>query len=85
MRNITVCIPDEIYLQARICAARSGLSVSALVRRFFESLLELPAPLCGYSIFDSALFRNVEAEWLFSQEKATLHRAAMSICESKML
>jgi hypothetical protein len=44
MRNITVCIPDEIYLQARICAARSGLSVSALVRRFFESLLELPAP-----------------------------------------
>ena len=47
MRNITVCIPDEIYRQARICAAHRGLSVSALVRRFLESLLEWPSPAEG--------------------------------------
>ena len=44
MRNITVSIPEEIYRQARICAAHSDLSVSALVRKFLESLLELPSP-----------------------------------------
>jgi hypothetical protein len=51
-----------------------------------------------YSIFDSALYRNRKAEWLFPdrgpcgrvlvrgvEEKATLYAAVMSICESKML
>ena len=28
-----------------------------------------------YSGFDSALYRNREAEWLFLKEKATLHDA----------
>jgi hypothetical protein len=27
----------------------------------------------SYSVFDSALYRNLNAEWLFPQEKATLH------------
>ena len=49
MRNITVCIPDETYRQARICAARRGLSVSALVRKFFHSLLELPSTPYAYN------------------------------------
>jgi hypothetical protein len=39
----------------------------------------------GYSIFDSALYGNQETEWLFPQEKATLHDFVTSICESKML
>jgi hypothetical protein len=26
-----------------------------------------------YSVFDSALYRNPEAQWHFSQENATLH------------
>ena len=47
MRNNNVCIPDEIYRHARLCAARSYLSVSALVRKFFESLLELPSGRYG--------------------------------------
>jgi hypothetical protein len=38
-----------------------------------------------YSIFDSALYRNRDAEWLFPQEKATLHDLQTSTCESKML
>jgi hypothetical protein len=38
-----------------------------------------------YSIFDSALYRNPEAEWLFPQEKATSHDLQMSTSESKML
>jgi hypothetical protein len=39
----------------------------------------------SYSIFDSALYRNRDAEWLFPQEKATLHDLKTSTCESKML
>jgi hypothetical protein len=38
MKNITVTVPDEIYLIARVHAARQGASVSALVRQFRESL-----------------------------------------------
>ncbi len=38
MKNITVTVPDEIYLIARVHAARQGASVSALVRQFLESL-----------------------------------------------
>jgi plasmid stability protein len=34
MKNITVSIPDEIYREARVSAARRGTSVSALVRDF---------------------------------------------------
>jgi hypothetical protein len=39
----------------------------------------------GYSIFDSGIYRNHAAEWLFPQEKATLHEFSMAACESKML
>jgi hypothetical protein len=42
MRHITVCVTDEIYHHARLCAARRDLSVSALVRKYFESLRESP-------------------------------------------
>jgi len=42
MKNITVTIPDEIYLTARISAARRSTSVSALVRQFLESLDDDP-------------------------------------------
>ena len=42
MRNITVCVTGEVYRHARLCAARSDFSVSALVRKYFESLRELP-------------------------------------------
>jgi hypothetical protein len=38
-----------------------------------------------YSIFDSVLYRNLEARRLFPQEKAPLHDLKMSTSESKML
>jgi len=38
MRHITLCVTDEIYRRARISAAFAGVSVSAMVREFFESL-----------------------------------------------
>ncbi len=38
MKNITVVVADESYLQARIWAARRQTSVSALVRRRREDL-----------------------------------------------
>jgi hypothetical protein len=44
MKNITVTVPDEVYLFARVHAARQGTSVSALVRRFLESLDEQSFP-----------------------------------------
>jgi hypothetical protein len=34
-----------------------------------------PARRRRYGIFDSALYRKLDAEWLFHQEKATLHAA----------
>jgi negative regulator of replication initiation len=44
MKNITVTVPDEIYLLARVHAAKRGTSVSALVRRFLEFRLERSFP-----------------------------------------
>ena len=44
MKNITVTVPDETYRLARIWAARKGTSVSALVRRFLESMHHYPTP-----------------------------------------
>jgi len=38
VKNITVTVPDEIYREARIRAAESGTSVSALVSEYLSSL-----------------------------------------------
>lgn len=38
MRNITVSVPDEVYREARIEAARRGRSVSALVAEYLSTL-----------------------------------------------
>jgi hypothetical protein len=38
VKNITVAVPDEIYREARIRAAKSGTSVSALVAEYLRSL-----------------------------------------------
>lgn len=42
MRNITVSIDDSTYRRSRIRAAELDTSVSALVRRFLESLAQDP-------------------------------------------
>lgn len=39
MRNITVSVDDETYRLARVRAAESDTSVSALVREFLEELV----------------------------------------------
>jgi hypothetical protein len=38
-----------------------------------------------YSGFDSALYRNVNAKWHFSQENATSHDLKIATLESKPL
>ena len=38
MKNITVTVPDEVYRGARIKAAESGTSVSAMVGGYLRSL-----------------------------------------------
>jgi hypothetical protein len=40
MKNITVTVHDETYREARVWAAKENTTVSALVRRFLESLDE---------------------------------------------
>jgi len=45
MKNITLTVSDEAYLEARVSAARLGTSVSALVRQFLESLDESLSPV----------------------------------------
>ena len=44
MKNITVSVDDETYLQARIWAAWHSTSVSGLFRQFLESLYDSPHP-----------------------------------------
>jgi predicted CopG family antitoxin len=38
MKNITVTVGDEVYRRARVIAAEQDTSISALVKRFLESL-----------------------------------------------
>ncbi|MCU0298396.1 MAG: hypothetical protein MUF33_07730 [Candidatus Nanopelagicales bacterium] len=38
MKNLTVTLPDEVYRLARVRAAESGMSVSALVVAYLRSL-----------------------------------------------
>jgi hypothetical protein len=38
MKNITVSVPDEVYLDARVWAARRGISVFAAVKLFLGHL-----------------------------------------------
>jgi plasmid stability protein len=58
VKNITVSVPDDVYRSARIRAAESGSSVSALVAEFLRSLSE------GGSEFErlEAQQRRVQAE-----------------------
>jgi plasmid stability protein len=43
MRNITVSVPDDVYKAARVRAAESGSSVSALVAEYLRSIGERDA------------------------------------------
>lgn len=54
MRRITVSVPDEVYREARIKAARRGRSVSALVAEFLGTLGE------GGDEFDRLLAQQEE-------------------------
>jgi hypothetical protein len=49
MRNLTVSIRNETYLEARIWALRRGTSVSALVERFLATLNENDTPGLAFS------------------------------------
>jgi hypothetical protein len=59
MKNLTVSIHDEIYLEARIWALRRGTSVSAIVERFLETLNESDSP--GLAFSDGGLEASLDA------------------------
>ena len=40
VKNVTVSLPDEVYRKARVKAAERNTSLSALVKKFLESLAE---------------------------------------------
>jgi hypothetical protein len=48
-------------------------------------LIRAQQPCAGYSVFDSAIFRSLDAERLFPEEKAALQDFEMAIRESKTL
>jgi len=48
MKNLTVSIHDEVYIEARIWALRRSTSVSALVERFLETLNESDCPALAF-------------------------------------
>lgn len=43
VKNITVSVPDDVYREARIRAAETGTSVSALVTEYLVSLSQTDA------------------------------------------
>jgi hypothetical protein len=59
MKNLTVSIHDETYLEARIWALRRGTSVSALVEKFLATLNEHDIP--GLAFSDGGLVSELDA------------------------
>jgi hypothetical protein len=59
MKNLTVSIHDETYIEARIWALRRGTSVSALVERFLQTLNESVCP--GLAFSDGGLVSGLDA------------------------
>lgn len=55
MKNITISIPDDLYIYVRICALRRDTSVSAMVRKFLESLPRVEEPDSYPADWDSSL------------------------------
>ena len=70
--GITIALPDGLE-------TLDGVSEFTI---FESQLCRFPLDC---SIFDSAVYRNPDAEWLFPQEKAAIHDLQMSTIESKML
>ena len=55
MKNITISIPDDLYLYVRICALHRDTSVSAMVRDFLETLPRIAEPNSYLADSDSLL------------------------------
>jgi antitoxin component of RelBE/YafQ-DinJ toxin-antitoxin module len=44
MKNITVTVDDDLYFRARLCAAERRTTLSALVRRFVQGIVNEETP-----------------------------------------
>jgi hypothetical protein len=64
MKNLTVSVPDDVYRLARVRAAESDSSVSALVAGYLRSLADRDAE-----------FERLEAQQERVQERITRFRA----------
>lgn len=64
VKNVTVSVPDEVYRAARIYAAQTGSSVSALVTEYLTALSER-----------EARFARLEAQQQHVQSQITHFRA----------
>jgi plasmid stability protein len=64
VKNVTVAVPDEVYRAARIHAAQTGSSVSALVTEYLTALSER-----------EARFARLEAQQQHVQSQITHFRA----------
>jgi hypothetical protein len=52
MRNITVSIGDETYIQARVWAAQRDTSLSAVVQYLFETLPSVTRAVRAFSVHE---------------------------------
>jgi hypothetical protein len=64
MKNVTIALDDEIHRLARIRAAELGTSLSALVKRYLETLVEGP-PVESPGVRDMQMSYRVEPAQAF--------------------
>ena len=61
MRNITVTIPDDVYLRARIWAAEHDTSVSAVVKYLLETLPGIRRSELAFPARNSSAVNNLSS------------------------
>lgn len=60
MKNITISVPDDVYRQARVIAAESGTSVSAIVAGYLRSLGERDADFSRLAAKQAEIVAGIE-------------------------
>ncbi len=60
MKNLTICIEEDIYIRARKIAVEQGISLSRLVAGYLRSLGQEEEKLQGARKKMLALFRSIK-------------------------
>jgi hypothetical protein len=86
LANPAASVPLTMKSLRFMLSSLHSLLKKSFSNRFQQLSIDTPHhPRAGHSGFDSALYRNVNAEWHFSYENATSHEPQMAALESKPL